>query len=768
MNHSRTRLFSTRCRVDARMSCPARIDATSFCELNTTIGSHFERLFDIQIGNGYTSIQQAISLFNRGSSMNSFYRSRAAVSRSSGCRQRPLVLLVSLWATFVTAMPCRTQSISDPTQVAQQAEAQPQSLDDALMAMVIEAVKENEARYRNLETTTTITAEYDATKHFYTKRVETAHVVQQGELIYYRGSTEFQHADDPQRRFERLSAYDGERTRTVEVGNSANIHLARYEASQVYPPHTWAMKPLWVNFPLSVYLQGTPAVAAHPKVRRIPRPAGTVYEMTQVQCEYAGMEKVGDLSCHKIRCQRWSRLTSPPATHILWLAPERNYLCVKTQLTYASTGNELPSEESLVEEFREIAPGLWLPARIRFTSYDGMALRENRSVVDETEVLTLDQATLNPSRPVTFFRDVQIPDSLPVFTISAEGTMIDSPMHPVPADQPGVTSLEQIIAGVRSGEAKYDNYDLILSETYRHDEEQNSLLESNGVRTVSWEATQRNVFMQGKFYHSENISRTNELLAASASEYVVAFNGAWRRQLSVSLRGPSDEPQRSASLQKGSAGRQSFFRPHLALMENFTDGPSLADYLAGVEVAPPARRQQQVEYLGDELISGLVCHKLRVSRMTGQPPTPSSSTIIWLARDRNYLPIRREGMQPSRSEKLPGGIALVQELREARPGLWFPDRISSVKIRNFESIGTCENRIILSWRENQQIAALDLDPKPEPTLFSEINVPQGTDVAIVDEQGGVIGRRAQPQDGNISVTEEEYQELLKNRPARRR
>jgi hypothetical protein len=690
--------------------------------------------------------------------MNAFSGPHAALTIAALCRTRRLAPLAIVFG----AIAAQAQPAATPAQVEQQASSRPRDLDP-LMEMVIEAVKENEARYHNLETTTTITAEFDAKERVYTKQVETAHVVRQDDLIYYRGSTEFLRGDDPPRRFERLSAYDGERTRSVEVGNSANIHLARYEASQVYPPHTWAMNPLWVNFPLSVYLQGTQAVAAHPKVRRIPRPAGAVYEMTKVECEYLDEESLGDLRCHKIRCQRWSRLTSSPMTHILWLAPERNYLCVKVESMYA----ESLRDRSLVEEFREITPGLWLPARIRFTNYAPRALRGNRPLADITEVLTLDQAALNPAKPTSFFRDVNIPDDIPVFTISSEGTMVDSPMHPVPAEQSRSTTLEEIIAKVRISEAQFDNYDLTLAETYRHDEENNPLLESNSVWHVLRQTTDRSVLTQGKFFRDERSAVNDERLETSSRHLTLAFDGTWRRQLSNDRL--NDRPQSSASLQKGAGGRLTFYRPHLtALLPTATEGRSLADFLANLPVEPRAGGQLQVEYMGDEVMSGLVCHKIRVNRILDQSVGPDVSTVLWLARDRNYLPIRREIYNYNRSAKLPAGIAVVDQLREARPGVWFPVRACRLNLRTAEGTGSSENRIIVRIREDLQLKELNIDPTPEPTLFSEINVPQGTDIAILDERGGVIGRRAQPQDGNMTITEEEYQELLKNRPARRR
>ncbi|MEX2316450.1 MAG: hypothetical protein WD669_04810 [Pirellulales bacterium] len=174
---------------------------------------------------------------------------------------------------------------------------------DPLFAMIVEAVQENENRYRNLETVVTHETQRDPAIWSIPKTVETFHTVQQGELTCFR--SEVPQPDGGQPRVERLSAFDGEQTRTIEYGNSANIHPFRYEPSQLFPRHSWALYQLHVNFPLSIYLQGTAALPTHPKVRRFPVERGSIYEFHKVECEYAGEELLDGLRCHKIRCRRW-------------------------------------------------------------------------------------------------------------------------------------------------------------------------------------------------------------------------------------------------------------------------------------------------------------------------------------------------------------------------------------------------------------------------------------------------------------------------------
>jgi hypothetical protein len=52
---------------------------------------------------------------------------------------------------------------------------------------------------------------------------------------------------------------------------------------------------------------------------------------------------------------RWYQPNQPPVTQYLWLAPERNYHCVKEESQW---------HEMRVEELREGAPGRWFPAKI--------------------------------------------------------------------------------------------------------------------------------------------------------------------------------------------------------------------------------------------------------------------------------------------------------------------------------------------------------------------------------------------------------------------
>ena len=55
---------------------------------------------------------------------------------------------------------------------------------------------------------------------------------------------------------------------------------------------------------------------------------------------------------------------------------------------------------------------------------------------------------------------------------------------------------------------------------------------------------------------------------------------------------------------------------------------------------------------------------------------------LWLARDRNLLPVRHEWHELRVSKTVPTGVFRVSELREIRPALWFPFKARDVAWAN--------------------------------------------------------------------------------------
>ncbi|MEX2316451.1 MAG: TlpA disulfide reductase family protein [Pirellulales bacterium] len=459
----------------------------------------------------------------------------------------------------------------------------------------------------------------------------------------------------------------------------------------------------------------------------------------------------------------------------LWLAPDRNYLCVKAE---ALARDNLLTSESRAEELREIAPGLWLPARIVIKRYSYDRQQNNQRTLESTELLTVDKVAFDkvafdPQRPLNFFRDVTIPAGIPVYTILADGTLGDSSMHPRPTGRPAETTLSDIVERVRAAEQHFQKMDVSVASTYRMDEPRSAgrRRQAPGTDNITMinetDTTSRSVLLGPRAYHEEEDKHVLETGDKNTSRSTSAFDGEWTRSLNVQIRGNQDRDSASASLQKGGAKEVCVFRPHTAVFDGYESIP-LSERLTSEIRDPQQGLRQRVAYLGDETIDGLVCYKIRIDVFSRQNETPYNWEFLWLARDRNLLPIRRDSFTGGWSVRLPMAIALVDDLREVQQGVWFPYRVAVRKFNSFESSGICENRLIVSWRRNYAVTALNLNPQPPANLFGELVVPAGTPYSVQDEEGNSVAQRKQEQAGNLSLTPDEWREALATAEVSRR
>jgi len=640
-------------------------------------------------------------------------------------------------------------------------------------AKIIQQVREHEKRYQNLETVIrrTITIpEKHTTGWKFSKSEETYRTVQQGDLLYLAGEDVKHLLTGDKVTFRRLSAYDGEKTTSIEYGNSVNIHERRYEPSQLFPPHCWGMFHLEINFPLSVLLEGTTAMKKHPKVRRLPAEGVSIFAFNKVECQFEKEEVVGDLNCLKIRCKRWYDTKDPPLIHFLWLAPERNYLCVKTKSLFRNGDENFPSGESVVEEFKEIAPGLWLPGKVVVKEYDYKAAGQQKREVRTTRSQNLQQATLKPQHPLTLFTNVEIPKDLPLFTIRKDGHLKNGPLTKQ-RKQPDKEALKKLLQKIRVEEGGYENLEVSMETDYRVQS-----LGEPGQHMTS-KSLERSVLIDEEAFYSEE--KTIQSLSGFASDGgfverekpkpVVhqirlshtrqAYDCLWLRIL---IRSTYIKPKREESINASLyrvriEKRLHVIRPHSLLLRNLSIYQRLSDVLKSEQWAQGSGSPLSVEYEGEETIDNLKCHKLRLVVFRGNPPRPTRPIYImylWLAEERNFIPVRQEFYELRRSEKLPTAISAVTQWKEIDSGIWFPAQASLFVCNSTRGEGLCENRLILNYRYDYKIRNVKLEPTVDLKLFHEITVPQGTSVTVFNENGKRT-RYKQEKTGNLNPPEDE-------------
>lgn len=655
---------------------------------------------------------------------------------------------------------------------------------DTRLRHIIERVETNEPLYRQLETVVRFTRRYaDASQNGRLVPAVMArwHTILQGDLVWFRAEDLAKRTNGDKRPGGTLSVFDGQISRNIEYGNCVNIRQGRYEPWQITPPHAWAMHHFRANFPLSVFLRGTDAIDNHPKPRHFAHHGGSLYDFARLEVISELDETIDGLDCAKVRCRRWYSDKSQPVVEVLWLAKERNYLCVRSQTLLNDRG--FIGDEGRVTEWRELKPGFWLPTRVLLKIYASPGrLGDAPVAVQWHEELIVDEATPDSNYPLSRFRDVELPDKLPVYRIDADGYLENSPRRTNTKPRPQA-ELDQLIARVRAEEDRYARYDVTVDATYRKIHLRNAF----DGETVSQDISERSVAFDGRLYSQSTRVNLGADRATSRSDTLHVYDGVWNRERSHGWSeqvpgnkkghaigagpgggGPAERRHHDyASLGRGGPDAIDMFRPHTAIFAN-NDNRLRAHRLSSLLASPMydevSSYRLQTDYLGPEPRDGFDCEKLWFAHVSGGQP-PNSGFYLWLAKDRNYLPIRYESY--SRNDGLPTSVGYADDLREAAPGIWYPyHTVRRAHVSSDFVEGVCEGRILVNWAYEQRARGLGLPREAQEELF-QVNLPADTSVSVFTGKHRSLGTIRQVKPGPADISDQKWQiMLLADRPSR--
>ena len=642
----------------------------------------------------------------------------------------------------------------------------------ASLEEVIRKVRENEALLQNLDFTvrkvhqlavsdegksavaTIPSAAAAPAASYQTVGEETIRTVTADGRLYFSGGDVTALASGEKLRGKRIWVFNGSQTVAIEEGNSATLYQGRYEPGQFLPPHCWGIYHLAVNFPLSVYLQGTEAIKSYRKAPRISQEMGDSLEFNKVESQVLGEETIGGLDCVKVRVKRWYYTSSPPAFQDLWLAKDRNFHVAQCRTSFPENGKEDARDVTRVTKWREAAKGIWLPEVVQLHDLQDTSIRAREDPEKEIQRLEVEKADLNPALANEFFTLPEIPASLPKFVVGQNGDLVDSPHQPVPAKAAEGTTLASILKRLAEEENRYTRLEILATTRY----------EQFGDRIVGssivWRYSQRErSVVEGDRIYYEEEQKTNHFTGQVDTLLLrQAYDGQWSRIYTEHTE-PQQEPQTSASLDFGGTGGLRPIRPHTILLhDDRVFSQLLSAYLTSGWFDAGDKYAMTIEYVGDEEIDSLHCHKLKCVVPINGNPTPVFF-FLWLARDRNLLPVRHEWREPARSGKVPTGISFVEDLREIRPGQWIPFRVTDLALQKDSLNGLNVNHVLLQWRTDVVIDRATFDPQVGDALFRSVEVPAGTLVRVQDEHGVSVMQFKQPRKGEIELSLDKFRAM---------
>lgn len=185
-------------------------------------------------------------------------------------------------------------------------------------------------------------------------------------------------------------------------------------------------------------------------------------------------------------------------------------------------------------------------------------------------------------------------------------------------------------------------------------------------------------------------------------------------------------------------GATNLARPHMLLFEFIGSRVPLSVYLKGTEAVreftgnsePKSKYRTRVQVRGTEKVQGLECTLVRIETVDDQG-MPRSRRDLWLARERNLIPVRKLCFYNRDSTELPNMECLVEAWQEVRPGVWFPRKAYTERYNSM--ILKRKGKQQTSWRYDYNVEKVGLNPKLPKDIFTKLNFETGTRVNVFQD-----------------------------------
>jgi len=219
-------------------------------------------------------------------------------------------------------------------------------------------------------------------------------------------------------------AFDGELTRLFDQGKIGNIIHGRAEHPDYFRPHMMIFRASHGAPPgkLSTWLRGMTIQPAGHKSSA----SGKHSSDSRHELYYDGECNYGGLSCCLLRVLVRLSNGTEYAMSKIWVCPERNYIPVRTQSYAFLWSRDLACSDGHVQAWKELGPGIWVPTHVQVTRYVSPFLKRMKKQIPHwRRECVIQEVSLNPHYPRSFFQDIQFPDGTPVYEI-VDGKIVRS------------------------------------------------------------------------------------------------------------------------------------------------------------------------------------------------------------------------------------------------------------------------------------------------------------------------------------------------------
>lgn len=357
-----------------------------------------------------------------------------------------------------------------------------------------------------------------------------------------------------------------------------------------------------------------------------------------------------------------------------------------------------------------------------------------------------------------------------VFSVSATGAEPDKPRTQAESKEPAsggqqIETLQDLIREIERNEKFYADQRLKLTRVYEKfpkaaDPDQQIRKQWDYSLTLQGQKFRLEEKSKGRlkvgYIGAVKIPKNGPKSRYSESESLQVFDGTTFCSLRKQLIENPENAEQTQSQTRGQISDEypiltNLARPHMYLLSSGAPKVPLSTYMKGAPavlaypnpsyVAPGSKIETQL--LADREFQGLKCKRVLIDVILSNG-TRHNGWELWLAVDRNLLPVRNLSYTYRWSTEMPIAESTVDEWREVQPGVWIPVRFHTDRYDSF--VIKREGKQQLSWREKFHVTSISLDLQQlSETVFSNLDFPAGTRVYI-KEEGTVTERKEEKAD----------------------
>ena len=275
----------------------------------------------------------------------------------------------------------------------------------------------------------------------------------------------------------------------------------------------------------------------------------------------------------------------------------------------------------------------------------------------------------------------------------------------IPAEEPARDpKLADLINKVKEQEARYANYELVVTRKYQHlrtadvcPDDFDNITEKSSSR---WRT-----IVQGDLRYVSRAEKGHTIDGTQTGHQIIsAYDGKNTRTYR----------RNKLEIVNGLKSQHDSRRPHMLLLDGCRPGAmSLAEFLR--QTKDDVERPMVITVEGKDEVDELECVKIKIEHWYSETDNPEFR-YVWLATGRNYLPVKSiyEGARG------PGEEDRVLEWSEIPPGVWMPRKIEIVA----NVWDAKRGAMVPMLRTDFHVTKIDLKPSYPLEFFQEIKLPE--------------------------------------------